>query len=172
MAMAEGRRTALVFATGVATGSAIWGLLAAVGLGAVILSHAWAIEVLRYAGAAYLLWMALKSLRSAMRPGAAKVQTPVMGDWGAVYLKGLLLHLTNPKAVLFWAALFSVIVSPTAPLRDILVVGLSCLTLSLCIFFGYAVLFSSARAIAGYLRLRRWFDGVFALFFGVAGLKI
>jgi RhtB (resistance to homoserine/threonine) family protein len=171
-AMAEGRRVALLFAAGVATGSAVWGVLAAIGLGALILSQVWAIEVLRYLGACYLLWLALKSLRSAMRPGSATRQAAAMRNWRAVYLKGLMLHLTNPKAVLFWGALFSVIVSPAAPMRDILVVGLSCMMLSLCIFFGYAVLFSSGRAMTGYLRLRRWFDGVFAVFFGMAGLKI
>jgi threonine efflux protein len=172
-AMAEGRRTALMFAAGVATGSATWwGILAAVGLGAIIVSHVWAIEALRYFGAAYLLWLALKSLRSALHPRVSMTEAAVIGDWRAVYLKGLLLHLTNPKAVLFWGALFSVIVSPVAPLRDILVVGLSCMTLSLCIFFGYAVLFSSGRAMAGYLRLRTWFDVIFTVFFGVAAIKI
>jgi len=43
---------------------------------------------------------------------------------------------------------------------------------SAIVLHGYAVLFSNPVVVRGYLKLRRWFDGVFALAFGYAGVKI
>ena len=57
--------------SGVMTGSLFWSISAASGLGALMLAHAWLIEMLRYAGAAYLLYLAYKAARDAMTPDAA-----------------------------------------------------------------------------------------------------
>ncbi len=171
-AMASGRRTAISLAAGVATGSAIWGLAAGLGLGAAMMANAWMLETLRYLGAAYLLWLALKSLRSALRPKTRTAQPVNIGSQRSAYIKGLMIHLTNPKAILFWGALFAVVISPTAPSRDIIIVGLSCATVSTGVFFSYALIFSTNRAMKIYLKLGRWFDGAFAVLFGAASLKI
>ena len=82
------------------------------------------------------------------------------------------MHLTNPKAILFFGALFSVGVpvsaSPLQIASVVVVVGLQ----SLSVFVAYALLFSNGRIVAVYLRLRRWFEGAFAMAFGVAGLTL
>jgi threonine efflux protein len=82
------------------------------------------------------------------------------------------MHLTNPKAILFFGALFSVGVPVTASPLEIasvvVVVGLQ----SLAVFAAYALLFSSGRMVAMYLRLRRWFEGAFAVAFGLAGITL
>ena len=72
-AMGSGRAQALALATGVITGSAFWGCAAALGLGLVLTTNAWAFEILRYLGAGYLLflaWRASSASRSAKRPSA------------------------------------------------------------------------------------------------------
>src|SRR3546814_11448424 len=68
--MASGRRYGLALAAGVTTGSLTWSIAAAAGFSAVMLANAWAFEVLRYAGACYLLFLAFKSARSALTPAA------------------------------------------------------------------------------------------------------
>ncbi len=183
-AMAQGRRRALALASGVFTGSAFWALAAALGLGALLIANAWLLEILRYVGAAYLTWLAFRSLRSALRPAATgpdaldAAQNGDGADGGErgelrrAYWRGLAIHLTNPKAPLFWGALFAVVVSPDAPLRDIVTVGGACITLTCAVFTLYALMFSTRRAARSYLRLRRVFDAAFALCFGAAGLKI
>ena len=172
-AMENGRREALAMAMGVVSGSAMWALSAGLGLGALMVSHAWTIEVLRYAGAGYLAWLAFKSARAAVRPAKASGQTPraPLGMRRA-WFRGLMIHLTNPKAVLFWGALFAVVVSPEAPGKDILTVGAACLTSSVFVFTGFAMVFSLGPVRRTYLALRRWFDGAFAILFGAASLKI
>lgn len=170
--MRAGRRTGLVFSAGVTTGSLMLSIGAAAGLSAVMLANAWLMEVVRYCGAAYLLFLALKSARAAMKPGYAEPQGLVFASAGRAYARGLALHLTNPKAILFFGSLYAFGVPSDASLSDLaLVVG--CVGLQGAIVLnGYAVLFSNPVVVRGYLKLRRWFEGAFALAFGYAGVRI
>ena len=66
--MNSGRRYGLALASGITTGSLVWSISAAFGLGALMLANAWAFEIVRYFGACYLLYLAYKSVRSALSP--------------------------------------------------------------------------------------------------------
>ena len=95
--MQQGRLAGLTIAAGIVFGSASWGIAAALGFSAVMMANAWLFELVRYLGAAYLMFLALKSLRAAWQGAAAgSVEVPQ----GRLFIKGLLLHLTNPKAIL------------------------------------------------------------------------
>jgi len=87
-AMASGRRSGLAFALGILAGSASWGIAAALGLSAIMLTHVWMFEIIRYAGAAYLAWLALKALKSAWAGGNAAAGTPFKGSAHAVPERG------------------------------------------------------------------------------------
>lgn len=171
-AMAQGRGQALALVGGIVCGSWSWSIAAALGLGALMQANAWVFEVLRYCGAGYLLFLGYKSARSALSPGQAKLRSVSAGNYRAAYGKGLAMHLTNPKAILFFGALFSVGVPVTAsPLQIgsvVVAVGLQ----SLAVFTAYALLFSSGRIVAMYLRLRQWFEATFAVAFGLAGIAL
>ena len=170
--MASGRRCGLALASGITTGSLMWSVGAAAGLSVVMLANAWVFEVLRYAGAAYLLFLAFKSARSALRPGAAPAMETAAPSLATAYRRGLLLHLTNPKAILFFGSLYAVGVpagtSPASLALVIAAVGLQ----SFALFHGYALLFSSPPLARGYAKLRRWFEAAFAAAFAFAGIKI
>ena len=170
--MASGRRSGLAVAAGVTTGSFMWSVSAAFGLGAIMLANAWLFEIVRYAGAAYLGWLALKSARSAWMGAALKVPPVTQRSIRGHYAKGLALHLTNPKAVLFFGALYSVGVPPGTPVTALLTVILAVGTLSFTVFHGYALIFSSAPMTRAYARAKRGFEALFALFFGAAALRI
>jgi len=165
--MASGRKQGLALASGILTGSLCWSVAAALGLGALMLANAWAFEFIRYVGAAYLLFLAARSARSAMRTGEAATSI-ITGSLRAIYAKGLALHLTNPKAILFFGSLYAIFMPPGELVKVIAAIG----TQSFLIFHGYALLFSNGAIARLYARLRRWFDGVFALAFGYAGLKV
>ncbi|WP_332460187.1 LysE family translocator [Pantoea stewartii] len=90
-----------MLATGVISGSLCWGLLTAFGVSAILVSFHGFIVWLKLPGAACLLWLASKALRSIFRPGdlaarPARSHTSLRG----YYLQGLGLHHTNPKAAL------------------------------------------------------------------------
>lgn len=170
--MGSGRKHGLALASGIMSGSLFWSISAAFGLGAVMLANAWMFEIVRYFGAAYLLFLAYKSIRSVFNSSSTKTQNKIVVETlHAAYLKGLAIHITNPKAILFFGSLFSIGVpadsSPVTLLTVIAVIA----TQSAIVFFGYAFLFSSASVTAGYMKLQRWFDATFAVVFGAAGVR-
>jgi len=110
--MSSGRRSGLALASGVTTGSFIWSVSAAFGLGALMAAHAWIFEVVRYVGAAYLMWLAFKAARSAIAGSKQTAKVLPKTTPPRAYAKGLALHLTNPKAVLFFGALYAIGIPP------------------------------------------------------------
>ncbi|GHF40161.1 LysE family transporter [Seohaeicola zhoushanensis] len=167
----RGRAAGLALASGITTGSLIWSVAAAAGLGALMHTHAWTLEVVRYVGAAYLMFLAFKSARAAIG-GRAIATRSFTGSRRRLYLRGLALHLTNPKAILFFGALYSIAIPAGTPASALVVVILAVFTQSLLIFHGWALLFSVPVMTRSYLRLRRGFEAAFALGFGALGLRI
>ncbi len=100
------------------------------------------------------------------------MQVQVIPGLGSTYMKGLLIHLTNPKAILFFGSLYALVISPQASVADLSRVVLALACVSMSVFFGYAVLFSMASVRRLYLKLRRVFESVMALCFGVAGINV
>lgn len=171
--MRAGRRTGLVFASGVTTGSLAWSIGAAAGLSAVMLANAWLIEAIRWFGAGYLLFLAFKSARAAITPGDdAMPQGLALTPGRRAYARGLALHLTNPKAILFFGSLYSFGVPIDASVSDLAMIVVLVGFQSAIVLHGYALLFSNPVVVRGYLKLRRWFEGAFALAFGYAGVRI
>ncbi|RMA40789.1 LysE family translocator [Rhodophyticola porphyridii] len=171
--MGAGRRHGLALAAGVVLGSWTWSLAAALGLGAVMAAHGWIFEIMRYVAAGYLLWLGLKAARRAWAGAKASPIAQAAGtSLRGAFAKGLALHLTNPKAILFFGSLYSIALPANAPWRDFAIIGGSVGVLSLMVFLGYALLFSRPPIVRAYTRLGRWFDAAFALLFGAAALRI
>ena len=171
-AMQHGRRNAMAFAAGVNLGSLIWSIAAALGLSALMLANAWVFEVMRYFGASYLLYLAFRSAKAAFSKVNALTTKAESGTLGATFLKGLVLHLTNPKPILFFSSLFAIGVPHGTPLTVLGVVIAALAIQGVFIFQGFALLFSIKGVAAFYQRTRRWFDGAFALVFGAASIKL
>lgn len=168
--MAHGRKLGLALASGITTGSLTWSTAAACGLGALMLANAWASEVIRYLGAAYLLFLAFKSARSALSPKLLEPKA-TSGSSRSLFAKGLALHLTNPKAIFFFGSLYGIGLPASASVEQLVTVVLAVGALSATVFHSYALLFSLPPVVRFYTRIRRWFEAAFALGFGLAGLK-
>ena len=169
--MASGRASGLALASGITTGSLMWSLAAALGLGAVMLANAWVFELIRYFGAAYLMYLAYKAARSALSKKDLSTRS-ITGNKRSIYIKGLVLHLTNPKAILFFGSLFSLGIPPGTGFKELALVIAAVGMQSFILFHGYALLFSSQAMTRIYLQLRRWFEAAFAFGFGAASFKI
>lgn len=168
--MAQGRKAGISIAAGVVLGSASWGIAAGLGMSALMLAHAWVFETIRVIGAAYLGYLAIKSLIRAWRnSGPARAVAPRSGQ---LFAKGVAIHLTNPKAILAWGSIYAIALPADAAGPQISQLFLALITTSAIVFLGYAVLFSNARVSKIYRALNRWFDLSFGVFFGVAAFKI
>ena len=167
-----GRRHGVVMALGILTGSFIWSFSAAFGMAALMYANVWLFDIFRYLGAAYLLYLAYKSFKSALSPKEFELQKTARLSLKSVYLRGLTIHLTNPKVILFFGALYSMGVPSTVGIEGLLSIILLVGLQSACLFIGYAMLFSYAPVRHFYFKMSRAFDTVFAFFFGVAGIKI
>jgi threonine efflux protein len=173
LAMSAGRRSALTFALGVVSGSFSWALLASLGLSAVLATYSECLIAIKIAGGLYLLWLGFKSARSALSPAPLATSTARPDEpLRRLYLRGLLLHLTNPKAILVWLSIVSLAMSPGGGTSHTLPVMLGCMAIGATVFSSYAVLFSTAAARRIYMATRRWLDGSLAVMFGIAGLKM
>lgn len=167
--LAHGRAAGVRFALGVVTGSCIWGLVAALGLGALLAAVGWALALLKLLGGIYLLWLAWKSARAALSP------TPAAGPVPAprrLWSGGLALHLTNPKAVLGWSAVIAVGLPADAGTAHIAVLLGGCAGLAVAINLGYALVFASAPAVRAYRAARRAVEGTLAALFAAAGIGL
>ncbi len=167
-----GRRHGVVMALGILTGSFIWSFSAAFGMAALMYANVWLFDIFRYLGAAYLLYLAYKSFKSALSPKEFELQKTARLSLKSVYLRGLAIHLTNPKVILFFGALYSMGVPSTVSIEGLLSIILLLGLQSTCLFIGYAMLFSYAPVRRFYFKMSRAFDTVFVFFFGVAGIKI
>ena len=98
----EGRRAGFAAVAGVATGLSLIGLAAALGLGAVIERSDLLYGALRWGGVAFLLYLAWEGWRDAGTPPPVEAAQ----GWKRYFLRGLMINALNPKAALFYIAVF------------------------------------------------------------------
>lgn len=174
-AMNGGRAPAFALAAGITVSSWTLGLTAALGLASLLAAWSGALTVVKVIGGLYLLWLAFKAGRSALsRHDLADARAAGRsGNLRQVFLKGIAMHITNPKAIFVWLSTISMgLPSAHASPVDSLVVFAACGLLGVLIFTSYALLFSTAVARRVYRATRRVFDGAIAVFFGFAGLRM
>lgn len=159
-AMARGARTGIAAAAGVQAGNGVYLALSAIGLGALLATSEQAFTAIKWAGAAYLVLLGLRTLRSAShRP--ERDFAPSTAVWEKPFVQGLVKQLANPKSVLFFGALLPQFVGPDhASLGTFALLGLTCAMIELPILTGYAwiagqggVLFRSKRQLVWRERL-------------------
>lgn len=103
-ALAHGRGTALASAVGHAAGNAVVAVCVALGVGTIVERSATVFTAIKLAGAVYLIWLGIQAFRS--RGALAEVLASAAGPRGTVRAarEGLIVGVTNPKAVILFAA--------------------------------------------------------------------
>ncbi|TDD80310.1 LysE family translocator [Actinomadura rubrisoli] len=172
--VAEGRRAGIASALGVETGTLVHVATASAGLSAVVAASATAFGILRYAGAAYLVYLAYRTLRA--RGGDEEETRLRPQPLHRVYLDGVLVNVLNPKVVLFFLAFLPQFVDQAAgavPLQ-IAVMGLVLTLIGVVCDMVYAL---AAGSIGAWLRARpvfqrrqRYATGIIYLGLGAAAV--
>ena len=111
----HGFRRSLATATGDLSANALQMLAAGLGLAAIIAASATALTVIKWAGVAYLIWLGVRMIRRAKPDETAAKSQQRRASLKALWLQGFLTSAANPKAVVFFAALFPQFITAEAP---------------------------------------------------------
>jgi len=168
-AMEQGRRSGVTIALGIVAGSACWGIAAALGISSLMIANAWLFELVRYLGAAYLLYLAIKSFKSALVKSAVGRAVAIKQK---LFLKGMLLHLTNPKAILGWGSIYAIALPVNADAFLVVELFAILICTSSVVFVGYGFLFSNRAITIFYKNTKRWFELFFGILFGAASVRL
>lgn len=171
--MSGGRRMGLATAAGITLGSWTWSIMAAFGLGAVMVTNAWIFETMRYAGAAYLFYLAFRALFAAWK--GAPIELPASSASQSLrraFMRGLMIHITNPKVILLFGSIYAVAWSHDASVDLLLLLVIVIGAQSMVIFLAYVFIFSSAPIIRAYAALSRTFNTIIGFLFGVMAFKL
>lgn len=148
-ALGNGWRKAQASVAGILAANALYCLLSALGLSALLLAAPLMFEAVKWAGAAYLVWLGLKAIKnsgSALETdaGAAAVATP-----GTMFRSSLVVQISNPKSFLYFSAIlpaFASVAEKTSP--AILALGFLSLVTEYTVLSFYSLLSGRLRAKA------------------------
>lgn len=113
-AAVEGPRRGMQAAAGIVAGCLAWGVVASVGLGALLAASQFAYETLRVAGALYMLWLGGRMIVAAFRGGAVMAASDAEPERDARswVLRGFLSNILNPKVGVFYVTFLPLFVPP------------------------------------------------------------
>ena len=151
-ALGAGRRAGVHSACGISAGVLVHTLAAVVGLSAVLRESALAFRLVKYVGAAYLVFLGVQTLRSSQGSLLDELDEPRSADHATAdrggFTRGLLVNVLNPKVALFFLAFLPAFVPATAPNASLQLLALGCLYAGLTVLYlaGVAVLSGMIRA--------------------------
>lgn len=170
--IARGRKPAIVTALGMCSGISVHTTAAAFGISAVFYSSAVAFNLVKYAGAAYLLYLAYLTLRERSTLGLATADDRPAS---ALFKRGFVMNVLNPKVAMFFLAFLPQFVTPNSghfPLQ-MLLLGFVFMLQAVVIFclIGY---FSGSigRFLLSRPRIARYFDCLTAGVFASLGVRL
>jgi homoserine/homoserine lactone efflux protein len=147
--LTRGGRASLWANAGILSGNAFYFVLSALGLGAVLLASHNVFTAIKYAGAAYLIYLGARTIRGAglAIPGAAPAQATTE-EWHTL-TRGFALQAANPKALIFFAALLPQFIDATRPVAmQVLILGMTSVVIEFFVLAGYGYLAARASALA------------------------
>jgi homoserine/homoserine lactone efflux protein len=138
----QGTRAALLTVAGASTGNALLVGCIAVGLGWVLKTSAEIFDYLRWAGAAYLVFLGIQAWRHAGDTSGAVAPAAHVHAW-----RGFIVAITNPKTIAFFTAFLPQFLDPTLPVeRQLLVMCAVSVALGTCLDCGWAIAAGFGRA--------------------------
>lgn len=155
-----GRMTGVCTALGIGAGISVHVLYTLLGVGALMHATPWLLSAAKLLGAAYILYLGVSLLRSKAKtsiPGETAQDEPAQSLLRA-FTTGFLTNASNPKATLFFLAIFTTLVSATTPQGIQALYGAWMCLVNALWFVIVALFFSSARVRLLFMRLGHWFE--------------
>jgi len=169
----HGKKAGFMCSIGIALGLSVHIIYSAFGLATIIansVSMLWAIKIL---GACYLFYIGIKGLRA--MPNADNNTTQATTKYYSAkksILTGFLCNALNPKAPIYFVALFTVVLSPNMALYQIAIYGVWMMVIQLSWFSLVVVLLSRPKINAKFKKMGHWIDRILGIAMIALGIKI
>jgi RhtB (resistance to homoserine/threonine) family protein len=167
------RQTAMITALGVSFGILVHVTYITLGLGVLLSQTAWVLQFLKYAGAAYLMYLGYKGLsakRSPLQLGRTEHKDDISGI--KAFSTGFLTNALNPKAMLFFLSVFTVILSPDTPAPIMLIYAGIIFGTTLVWFSFVAFCFSGKKLRECFSSIKHWIERTTGGLLMLIGIKM
>lgn len=147
--LTRGGRASLWANAGILIGNAFYFLLSALGLGAVLLASHEVFTVIKYGGAAYLIYLGVQTIRGGgLASHPTDTSTTTTEDWRTLK-RGFALQAANPKALIFFVALLPQFIDAHRSIApQVLILGMTSVVIEFFVLAAYGYVASRAAAIA------------------------
>jgi RhtB (resistance to homoserine/threonine) family protein len=175
--LARGKRAGVLATLGICSGLCVHALLSALGLSVILMRSAEAFEIVKWVGAAYLVFLGAQSLLSVARGrhgGHMDVESEAREVGRArSFSEGIIGNLLNPKVALFYLAFVPQFVSaPGNAIGETLTLTTIHLAMSLLWLFMLVILFARVRALLTSPRVRRWLEAATGILLVGLGVRL
>ena len=161
--IAQGRKIGLASSLGVATGALFHVFSAALGLSAILATSAIAFSIVKYAGAAYLIYLGIKSLLSKGTTFDAPAKKKTNSTPWQAFRQGVMIDILNPKVAIFFMAFLPQFIRPGHGSTPLQIIGLGTLVILMAIPIEATIVLTAAQT-TGFFRKNRklsiWLDRV------------
>lgn len=159
LSITENKAKAIVFASGLVSGLIVHTTLVAFGVAAIIKNNEVVFEIIKYFGAAYLIYLALQVYRSNAQFSSIKKEGS-QKSYLSAYKKGILMNILNPKVSLFFLAFLPGFIWDTDGVVSfqLIILGLLFMLQAWIIFFGVAQIGGTINInkLGSYSRIAKW----------------
>jgi len=174
--ISHGRFIGIITSIGVGTGILIHIAYTLLGIGLIISQSVVVFSILKYLGAAYLLYIGFKALKSkAVEHNETETFTTSPQKAMTIkkaFLLGFVTNGLNPKATLFFLSLFTVVLSPETPVYAQSIYGLYMAVATAILFSVMSIIFTTEPVRQQFYRIGHWFDRVMGAALIGLGLKL
>lgn len=132
---------------GIAASHTLFISLTALGLAALLLTSTAIFGWIKWLGAAYLIWLGIKAWRAKSVSAETDQLVSAESNW-SLFLQGFAVNMTNPQALVFYAAFFPPFMNPARPIvPQLLIMGATFITILVLISFLYAFIAARTRTL-------------------------
>lgn len=175
LAMSVSRGRGVSAALGITFSVLIWSCAAALGLNLFLQSFPLVYDTIRYAGAAYLVWLGVKLMRNAFSSDAAQtesakeaIRVSILSAFG----RGFLVNITNPKTIAYYTSIFAVLVPQDSSKAVFAEIVLTAVLVSSLWWAVVAAVFSTPIVARGFANVRRHIEFVAGSVFVLFGARV
>lgn len=174
--LTQGKKAGLLCSVGIALGLSIHIIYSALGLAAVIASSETALWIIKLLGGCYLLYLGMKGIKAKASLDIGNINKNMLKADQKSVLKniglGFLCNALNPKAPIYFVALFTLVLSPDTSLLHLCIYGLWMMMIQLLWFSCVTLLLSRPRVSRTFQKLGHWLDRILGVAMIVMGIKI